>query len=101
MPRRSSAELSTLTVFNPAGTGPRLTPPADLIEAERGVFLEIVLACKPNHFEVSDLPLLVAYVRAVISERTAMAESPALSWRAQAPRSFSFRPRHWPYIARA
>ncbi len=74
MPRQSSAALSTLTAFNPAGTAARLSPPAELSESERRAFLDIVLATKSSHFEVSDLPLLCAYVRAVLVERQAATE---------------------------
>ena len=53
------------------GTLPRLSPPADLGELERKTFLDIVLACKPSHFQPSDLPLLAAYCRAIVLERQA------------------------------
>ena len=46
-------------------------PPADLGERERKTFLDIVLACKPSHFQPSDLPLLAAYCRAIVLERQA------------------------------
>ena len=45
--------------------------PADLGELERKAFLDIVLACKPSHFQPSDLPLLAAYCRAIVLERQA------------------------------
>ena len=68
MPRRSSASFSIASVD---GTPPRLSPPGDLGELERKAFLDIVLACKPSHFQPSDVPLLAAYCRAIVLERQA------------------------------
>ena len=67
---KSSAELAV----SPAYIRPleRLSPPADLQrEDERRLFLDLILASEPSHFRASDLPLLSAYVRAVLLERTA------------------------------
>jgi hypothetical protein len=68
MPRRSAASFSVLPV---PGSQPRLVPPTDLNPPERATFVEIVAAKKPQHFEVSDLPLLAAYCRAIELERYA------------------------------
>jgi hypothetical protein len=68
---KSSAELAT----RPAYARPleRLAPPADLSEDGRQVFLDLVLASEPTRFRASDGPLLTAYVRAILQERSASA----------------------------
>ena len=71
MPRPSAASLS---ILNPAGTRPRLSPPADLGELERKTFIDIVTSVDSGHFRESDLPLLCAYCRAVVAEREAAGE---------------------------
>ena len=69
MPRRSSASFSVVSVD---GTPPRLSPHCrSRGNLERKTFLDIVLACKPSHFQPSDLPLLAAYCRAIVLERQA------------------------------
>jgi hypothetical protein len=62
MPRKSAASL---TVVSPAGVPQRLTPPSGLTDDERSRFLDIVMACKPDHFLPSDVPLLCLYVKAL------------------------------------
>ena len=59
-----------------SGTGTRIRPPADIVAgtAEYELFCELVLSLPPTHFQSSDAPLLSAYVRAAITERTASAE---------------------------
>ncbi len=37
-----------------------------MTEAERKVFVTIVAACKPTHFQTSDVPLLCRYVEACV-----------------------------------
>ena len=71
MPRQSAASLS---ILNPAGTRPRLSPPAELSELERKAFVDIVTSVDSGHFRESDLPLLCAYCRAIVSEREAAGE---------------------------
>ena len=68
---KSSAELAT----HPAYARPfeRLAPPADLSEDGRQVFLGLILASEPTAFRPSDGPLLTAYVRAILQERSASA----------------------------
>ena len=56
------------------GAPPGLSPPPDLTVDERQVFLDIVTASKPNAFRASDLPLLSAYVRAIVLERRSASE---------------------------
>jgi phage terminase small subunit len=70
MPRKSA---DALAIFPYSGEPPRLSPPLDLAETERKIFLDIVTACKPGKFEPSDLPLLAAYCRAIALEREASA----------------------------
>ncbi len=53
MPRASVASLSVPTVMQPIA---RLEPPPGLSESERGVFLEAVLSCRPDHFQPADKP---------------------------------------------
>jgi phage terminase small subunit len=61
MPRKSLAALSAVTVD---GRPSRLKPPAYLSDAERKVFLDLVSAVDPRHFQPSDMPLLCRYVEA-------------------------------------
>jgi phage terminase small subunit len=69
MPRKSAASLSVIPID---GRSSRLRPPASLSEAERTAFVDLVSACKPGHFQASDLPLLVRYVEAsVLAEQAA------------------------------
>jgi hypothetical protein len=53
----------------PFGPSARLKPPKTMSEAGRQVFLDLVLGSKAEHFQATDLPLLVRY-----SEASAMAE---------------------------
>jgi hypothetical protein len=71
MPRRSAASFAIPSV---TGLPPRPTPPADLDEPERSVFIDLVAASKPDHFRSSDLPLLAAYCRAIVLERRSAQE---------------------------
>jgi len=61
--RKSAANLVTLVVD---GSPARLGPPASLPEVERAIFVALVDACDPRHFQASDLPLLVQYVQAIV-----------------------------------
>jgi phage terminase small subunit len=70
MPRRSAASLSAVTI---TGTPHRLSPPADLGQVERQLFIDLIGASKPEAFRPSDLPLLCAYCRAISKERQAWA----------------------------
>ena len=66
MPRRSAASLSVVPLDRRAS---RLRPPAHLSEAERSAFVDLVSACKPGHFQASDLPLLGPLRRGLGSRR--------------------------------
>jgi hypothetical protein len=48
----------------------RLQPPAGLTSAERKIFIELVSNNRPEHFQPSDLPLLVAYTHAIALEQS-------------------------------
>ena len=48
------------------GEPARLRPSPGLSEAERKLFLDIVLASSPGHFQEIDRPLIDAYVRALV-----------------------------------
>ena len=67
MPRRSAAELAVRIDGKPAF----LRPPEGLNEPETAVFLDLVGSCRPEHFQTSDAPLVEAYARATVAERTA------------------------------
>jgi phage terminase small subunit len=69
VPRKSSAAVA----FS-ATTSARLQPPSDLAEPEKTLFVDLVLACRADHFQPSDTPLLAAYCRAVVLEQTASGE---------------------------
>ncbi len=68
--RTSAASL----VGHPAvdGEPPRLEPPAHLTHDEETLFAEIVHACSPRHFVVSDTVLLETFVRATLLARHAI-----------------------------
>jgi phage terminase small subunit len=69
MPRKSSK-----TIPFAASTMECLRPPPDLDDADaRSLFVDIVCACRADFFEASDAPLLAAYCKAVVLERTASA----------------------------
>jgi phage terminase small subunit len=70
MPRKSSAAVA----FSTTSTAKRLRPPDDLIGPERKLFVDLVLGCRPDHFQPTDAPLLAAYCRAVWLEQTASSE---------------------------
>jgi hypothetical protein len=63
---RKSAELVAIGID---GRPPKLTPPADLQEAERAMFVELIDACDARHFRPSDLPLLTSYIQATLLAR--------------------------------
>jgi hypothetical protein len=66
VPRKSSVAVA----FS-ATTSARLQPPSDLAEPEKTLFVDLVLACRADHFQPSDTP---AYCRAVVLEQTAAGE---------------------------
>jgi phage terminase small subunit len=61
MPRKSASSLPLIAVD---GQPSRLNPPESLTDPERTIFVDLVAACDPSHFRVSDLPLLARYVEA-------------------------------------
>jgi hypothetical protein len=64
MPRKSSAARH----FPARSSGERLRPPPELTAIERKIFVDLVGACKAEHFRSSDLPLLICYVHAIALE---------------------------------
>jgi P27 family predicted phage terminase small subunit len=49
----------------------RLRPPADLTEAEKEIFVQLVGSLDQKHFAPSDMPLLVEYCVAIAQAREA------------------------------
>jgi P27 family predicted phage terminase small subunit len=70
MPKRSAADLAVVRL---EGGFNRLRPPAELGEAEREIWREVVGSCRPDHFQKCDAPLLVRYVENVVLARRAAA----------------------------
>jgi hypothetical protein len=68
MPRKSSIVVPF------AETAARIAPPPDLKGAARSQFLDLVLACRADHFDRVDVPLLARYSRALIAEKLAADE---------------------------
>jgi hypothetical protein len=64
--RKSSAQLVAIGID---GKPPKLTPPADLKEDERAMFVALIDACDARHFRPSDLPLLTSYIQATLLAR--------------------------------
>ena len=64
MPRRSAASLTVVSAL--VGRRSRLRPPPTLSEPERTAFIDTVSSCKPEHFQMSDMPLLVRYCEAAV-----------------------------------
>ena len=52
MPRKSSAAVA----FS-SSTASRLKPPDDLVGDARKQFVDLVLGCRPDHFQPTDAPL--------------------------------------------
>src|SRR6476661_3108310 len=48
-------------------TGPALTPPPSLTEAQAAVFKATIAAVDPDHFNPADLPLIIEFCRCTIS----------------------------------
>jgi hypothetical protein len=61
---RTSAAALALTSFR--GEPARLKPSPGLTEPEGRLFLDLVLAASPAHFQEIDRPLIDAYVRALV-----------------------------------
>ena len=67
--RKSITNLTTLQVD---GSPPRLEPPGYLTKPERSLFIELVAACSPRHFVLSDVPLIVSFVQSTLLSRNAL-----------------------------
>jgi len=66
MRQRGKKSRAGLAIVNVNGKPPRPEPPSSLPEAERAVFVDLVAASDPEHFRLSDLPLLVRYVESIV-----------------------------------
>ena len=78
MPRPSTAGIAA-EQYSPPPIHQRIKPPADLDGDAKKIFMDIVIACRPEHFQGCDVPLLASYCRAVVLEKTAtklIAEDP-------------------------
>jgi phage terminase small subunit len=73
MPRQSAAAAALIFSGAVSGQPERIRPPAELEGPAREVFVGLVAAAKPGHFQAIDSPLLAAYCRAVVTEREASA----------------------------
>ena len=71
MPRKSAAAMTTPIAKQPSTL---LQAPASLSQEERQVFVDLVLANKPQHFMPSDMPLLVTYCEVICQLRLASKE---------------------------
>jgi len=72
MKQRGRVSAAALAVVpRPDGQPERLKPPSNLTPAEREAFVSLVLACDRRHFLPSDLPLVSAYVRAIVLDEDA------------------------------
>jgi hypothetical protein len=72
--RVSADALATAAIVNVDGKPLRLEPPASLSDPERVVFANLVASCDPDHFRLSDAPLLCRYAEAVVLAEKAAEE---------------------------
>jgi phage terminase small subunit len=80
MPRQSAAAAALVFPGNVSGEPERIRPPPELDGPAREVFVRLVAAAKPGHFQEIDSPLLAAYCRAAVVERessAAISKAPA------------------------
>jgi len=70
-PRGRVPAAALSVVPRPDGSPERLKPPSNLTPAEREAFISVVSACDRRHFLPSDLPLVAAYARAIVSDELA------------------------------
>jgi hypothetical protein len=71
LPRKSAAALA---FANPAPSFARVSPPAGADAAQLEVFQQITNSVDAGHFEASDVPLLMAYVDAILLQRRSAKE---------------------------
>jgi|SoiMethySBSTD1v2_1073268.scaffolds.fasta_scaffold1440016_1 hypothetical protein len=65
--RRSSEHLEMIAVH---GRPSKLEPPAYLTDPERELFEELIAGSAPEHFRVTDLPVLVSLVQCTLLARS-------------------------------
>lgn len=71
MPKQSAAALSVVRVD---GRLNRLSPPSGMSKEAAAVFRRLVAAVEPEHFSLSDEPLLQAYCEAIVLQERAAKE---------------------------
>ena len=74
MPRQSAAAAALAFPANISGEPERIRPPSELEGAAREVFVRLAAAARPGHFQEIDTPLLAAYCRAAVMERSSSEE---------------------------
>jgi hypothetical protein len=73
MPRRSAAS-SEIAPYTQPSPIQRLKPPATMSEPARRIFVDAVLGSRADHFQATDLPLLVRFCEANATAERAEAE---------------------------
>ena len=68
MPRKSSAELSVISID---ARESRLRPPEALGERERQLFVDLVAGSKASHFQATDLPLFPGILNCLLPKTAA------------------------------
>jgi hypothetical protein len=71
MLQRGRKSVAALSVVTPISALPRLRPPEGLSEGEASLFRTIVAQAGADHFVDTDVPLIVAYVQAILLTRWA------------------------------
>jgi hypothetical protein len=68
--RQRGRKSADLAVINVDGKPPKLTPPPDLRDDERALFIELIDATDTRHFRPTDLPLLTSFIQATLLARS-------------------------------
>ena len=68
--RPSASSLSVVALHSAR----RVEPPPNLSKVESEIFRKTVASCDPSHFVASDVPLLVAYAKAIVTNDKAYDE---------------------------
>src|SRR5262245_59438345 len=71
--KRGRSSVNSLSVVS-IHSATRLNPPPNLSKDEAEIFRRTVASCHPSHFVLSDLPLLVAYSKAILTNEKAYDE---------------------------
>lgn len=70
MAKRGRKSIDAMMIPNVQGAPSRITAPSTLRPNEKKLFNEIVRACAPNHFRVSDTYMLSSFVTATLLSRS-------------------------------